>query len=128
VGEALLRLSRGLGGLQNLLADPEVTRFVAVTAAAALPWAETARLLDSLRGLRIHVAAIVVNAVGAGRCRRCRSVARQQSRAMGRLVRSARTLAPAAPVLVTPASVPPPFGVASLERWRSQWLEMSRRQ
>ena len=66
LGEVLLRLSQGLRRLRELLTDPARTTFVAVTRPAALPHAETLRLLRRLRAASISVPAVIVNAVGAG--------------------------------------------------------------
>ena len=50
LGAVLLELSQGLGRLRALLADPRRTSFVAVTRGAALPRAETVRLIAALDG------------------------------------------------------------------------------
>ena len=68
LGEVLLRLSQGLRRLRELLTDPARTTFVAVTRPAALPHAETLRLLRRLRAASISVPAVIVNAMGSGSC------------------------------------------------------------
>ncbi|MDP9323853.1 MAG: ArsA family ATPase, partial [Acidobacteriota bacterium] len=55
LGAVLLKLSQGLGRLRALLVDSRRTSFVVVTRAAALPRAETERLMRRLHGLHIHV-------------------------------------------------------------------------
>jgi arsenite-transporting ATPase len=115
--EILLRLSKGIGRLRTLLADPEQTAFIVVTRAAALPRLETGRLLDRLEALEIHVPAVVVNAVGRGSCRRCVRSARAERLEIARLSRVTK-----AHVILTGAALPPPHGVPGLRRWgRSAW-------
>ena len=87
LGAVLLRLSQGLRRLRELLADPARTTFVAVTRAAALPRAETVRLVRRLRAASISVPAVVVNAVGAGTCTRCARESRVQQRELTMLAR-----------------------------------------
>ena len=116
LGQALLDLSRGLGRLRVLLASADA-QFVVVTRAAALPRAETARLIRSLRRLRIAVHAVIVNAAGAGACSRCRSAARAEQLEIARLGRALRS-----PALIrAPAAVPPPAGVHVLQAWTREW-------
>jgi arsenite-transporting ATPase len=122
LGAMLLRLSQGLGRLRDLLRDPARCRFVAVTRAAALPRAETGRLLARLRGMEIHVPAVVVNAVGRGTCSRCRMASLAERRELAALRRELRGGAVPA-VVLTPAEVPPPHGVRELRRWSAAWLE-----
>lgn len=121
LGAALLQLSRGLGGLRSLLADPAEARLVVVTRAAALPRAETARLLGALRRLRIQVPAMVVNAVGAGGCTRCRATARHERRELELLGELAAASSEAMAVIAAPAMVPPPEGIPALEDWSRRW-------
>ncbi len=118
LGAVLLKLSQGLGRLRALLADPRRTSFVAVTRAAALPRAETVRLIAKLRRLNVHVPAIVVNAVGRGTCSRCRRASAAEMREIAALRRSAGA---AQHVVLAPAEVPPPHGAAGLRRWQRTW-------
>jgi arsenite-transporting ATPase len=116
LGALLLHLSKGLGRLRELLADPTQTAFLIVTRPAALPRLETQRFARRLKRLRIPVAAIVVSAVGRGTCSRCVRILRAQRRE----VVATRALAAALkvqPVVVTDARVPPPLNVPDLEEW-----------
>jgi arsenite/tail-anchored protein-transporting ATPase len=118
LGAVLLKLSQGLGRLRALLADPGRTSFVAVTRGAALPRSETVRLIAGLRRLKVHVPAIVVNAVGRGTCSRCRRAAVAEAREIASLCRSAGR---SRHVVIAPAELPPPHGVARLRRWQKTW-------
>lgn len=121
LGALLLDLSKGLGRLRELLADPRRTAFVAVTRPAALPRLETARLLRRLARLRIAVAAVVINAVGRGTCARCVRIAAAQAREIAAVRGSAATTKSRILVL-TAATVPPPLGPAALDAWaRRDW-------
>ena len=120
----LVQLSKRLRGLQAILADPAKARFVIVTRAAALPAAESQRLMASLRALGISVGAVIVNATGAGQCLRCRAVARAQSKEMARLRRMVLDAGGYA-IIEAPAEVPPPHGVAALHGWRTSWRSVS---
>jgi arsenite-transporting ATPase len=117
-GAILLKLSRGLGRLRTLLADPDRAAFVVVTRGASLPRAETIRLVQRLRDMRIHVPATVVNAVGRGTCQACRTEARTEQAEITelrrQLLRGMRTI-------VAPAELPPPRGAAALRRWQQHW-------
>ena len=122
LGTLLLKLSRGLGRLRELLADHARTRFVVVTRAAALPRAESARLVQTLQRLDIEVPLVIVNAVGRGRCGRCvkaAAVERREIEALRRTVapsHSRRALAAAA------TRIPSPQSPASLRAWqRTGW-------
>jgi len=117
IGVALLRLSRGLGRLRALLSNPEEAQFVVVTRAAALPRAETIRLLRSLRRLRVSVAAVVMNAAGTGTCSRCRSSERRERREIASLAAVTRRTG----LMIAPAAVPPPVGSHALDAWRRKW-------
>jgi arsenite-transporting ATPase len=128
LGAALLQLSRGLGRLRSMLACPMEAQLIVVTRAAALPRAETARLLSALRRLGVRVPAIIANAVGAGNCTRCRAIVRQELRELESLRRLAGAR-PGSPALIAaPAAVPPPGGVPALEDWRRRWRVASLRQ
>jgi arsenite-transporting ATPase len=117
LGVALLRLSRGLGRLRTLLSNPEEAQFVVVTRGAALPRAETNRLLRSLRRLRVSVAAVIVNAAGSGTCSRCCSTERRERREIASLAAATHRTA----LMIAPAAVPPPVGVHALDAWRKLW-------
>jgi arsenite-transporting ATPase len=116
----LVQLSKRLRGLQAILADPAKAKFVIVTRPAAVPAAESANLMTSLRALGIAVAAVIVNAAGAGQCSRCRTTARAQGAEIARLRRAVRAAGGYA-IIEAPAEVPPPHGVAALHEWRTSW-------
>ena len=118
LGAVLLKLSQGLGRLRALLVDSRRTSFVVVTRAAALPRAETERLLRRLHGLHIHVPIAIVNAVGRGTCARCRAAAAVEQREITRLQRA---LPRQTPIVIAPAELPPPHGPAALGRWQRTW-------
>jgi arsenite-transporting ATPase len=123
LGAVLLGLSQGLGRLRALLADPARTRFAVVTRAAALPRAETVRLLDRLRAAAIAAPIVIVNAVGAGGCPRCGTERSRQQKEMLALSK-ALTRGPAVKkplLLLAPAMVPPPSGCAGLRRFLAEW-------
>ena len=122
LGTFLLKLSKGLGRLRELLADHARTRFVVVTRAAVLPRAESVRLVQTLQRLDIEVPLVIVNAVGRGRCGRCvnaAAVERREIAALRRMVapsRSSRTLAAAV------TRIPPPRSPSGLRAWqRTGW-------
>ncbi len=123
LGAVLLGLSQGLGRLRTLLGDPARTRFAVVTRAAALPRAETVRLLDRLRAAAIAAPIVIVNAVGAGTCARCRTErSRQQTEILALSKALTRARAPKRPLLLlTPAMVPPPSGCAGLRGFLAEW-------
>jgi len=121
LGEILLKLSKGVGRLLDLLATPEQAIFIAVTRAAALPRLETARLIGRLAKLRIHVPVLVINAVGRGDCRRC---ARSRAAERRELAAIRRTLGarPGLRLITAGTEIPPPSGAAALGRWgNSAW-------
>ena len=66
-GERLVRLSRDIRRVQEILTDPDQTRFVAVTIPETMAMAETHRLLASLEHLGVACHALVVNMVTPGR-------------------------------------------------------------
>jgi arsenite-transporting ATPase len=119
LGAVLLKLSQGLGRLRALLADRRRTSFVIVTRAAALPHAETIRLLTRLERMAIHVPAIIVNAVGRGTCTRCLRAQQAEKREMARLRKTAA--ARSTRIVIAPAEVPPPHAPAELRRWQRSW-------
>ena len=117
-GGMLLRLSQGLGRLRALLADSRRAAFVVVARGAALPRAETLRLMSRLDAMQMHVPAIVVNAVGRGVCAACRREGRAEQREIGELRRRRpRTV----PIVLTPAELPPPHRPAALHAWQTRW-------
>ena len=118
LGAVLLKLSQGLGRLRTLLVDTHRTSFVVVTRAAALPRAETQRLMRRLHRMGIHVPATIVNAVGRGTCARCRAAAAVQQREVTRLQRA---MPRQTPIVIAPAELPPPYGLAALRRWHRTW-------
>jgi len=119
LGAIALKLSQGLGRLRDLLRDPERTSFVVVTRAAALPRAETVRLISRLRRMGITVPAVIVNALGRGTCTRCRrgdAIEQREVRSLGRALSRRRVS-----MAMTPAQVPSPQGITELRRWQRTW-------
>jgi arsenite-transporting ATPase len=128
LGAVLLRLSRGLGRLRTIMSDGERTRFVAVTRAAALPRAETVRLIARLHASSLCVPIVVVNAAGAGTCSRCRGERAMQGKEIAALRTALRRTRSAHPeIVIAPAQVPPPHGCRALHRWRGTWRRHSAR-
>jgi arsenite-transporting ATPase len=122
LGAALLRLSQGLARLRALLADPARTRFVVVTRPAALPRAETVRLLTRLEAASISAPLVIVNAVGAGTCARCRSDRSRQQKEMQTLSRAVTGHRRPTPLLIAaPATVPPPAGWRDVQSFFRHW-------
>ena len=123
LGAVLLRLSQGLGRLREILTDPVRTQFVAVARPAALPRAETSRLLKRLARAGIGVPAVIVNAVGAGTCSRCRRDLKAHALEIGELrkelVKDRRQMAR---LIIAPAEIPPPHGYGPLREWRTTWF------
>jgi arsenite-transporting ATPase len=121
LGALLLDLSRRIGHLRTLIADPDRTRVVAVTRAAALPRLETVRLLRRLRRLHVSTPFLVVNAVGRGTCASCRRQSAADTRELA-LLRAALGPPRRAPgLLLAPVHLPPPSGLAALRRWTREW-------
>ena len=119
----LVQLSKRLRGLQDILADPGRARFVVVTRAAALPATESEALIASLRSLGIAVQAVVVNAVGAGSCARCRAASLAEAKEFARLRRAAADGGYA--IIETPAEMPPPHGTRALAAWGVAWRQIT---
>lgn len=117
-GADLLKLSQGLGRLRALLVDPGRAAFVVVTRGASLPRAETLRLIERLRAMRIHVPAVIVNATGRGSCRTCREEAHAEQREIEKL---RHEIPSEIKTVVTPAELPPPRRAAALHAWQRQW-------
>ena len=121
LGEVLLGLSQGLRRLRGLLTDPARTTFVAVTRPAALPHAETLRLVRRLRAASISVPAVLSNAVGAGTCTRCAREIRVQQRELSELARELGGGRAEPAVIVAPGWMPAPAGAVDLRRFAAQW-------
>jgi arsenite/tail-anchored protein-transporting ATPase len=121
VAAELLATARRLRELGALLGDATRARVVAVTRAAELPGAETDRLLARLAGLGLAVPAVLVNAMTWGSCDRCLRARRAERRAMAPLGRRPGTRRHPWSMISTPAVVPPPRGVAGLDRWTRTW-------
>ena len=122
LGATLLRLSQGLGRLRTLLQDASRTRFAVVTRAASLPRAETVRLLASLREASIPAPLVIVNAVGAGTCARCRAErGRQQKEVLALCSELIRRRGEKPLLLLAPGVVPPPSGCADLHAFLYEW-------
>ena len=119
----LVQLSKRFRAVEALLRRPEETQFVLVTRAAALPRMESIRLQAALDTMGIATAGIVVNALGAGTCRRCRSRIRREALEIRRLRRALRGGASYA-IIGTPAVMPPPHGVQALSAWASCWQRL----
>ena len=122
IGALLLRISKGLGRLRELLRDHRRTQFIVVTRAAALPRAETVRLVRRLEELEINVPTILVNAVGRGRCARCRRAHAAERREIAALVRQVAGRRAGRSVVLGGTRVPPPHRPAVLRAWgQSGW-------
>jgi arsenite-transporting ATPase len=122
LGAVLLRLSKGLGRLRALLGDAARTRFAVVTRAAALPRAETVRLLGRLHAASIAAPLVIVNAVGAGTCSRCRNERRRQQEEVLALARKLTRRSASKPLLLlAPATVAPPSGFLALRGFLDEW-------
>jgi arsenite/tail-anchored protein-transporting ATPase len=119
LGSLLVQMSQGLSRLRKLLVDPSRTAFIVVTRPAALPIAETERLIGRLRRLDIPIAAVLVNAIGAGTCSQCTVVQREQQRALAHARRSRRVAGCA--WILAPAVLPPPTRPRPLRDWRRMW-------
>ena len=124
LGSVLLQLSRGLGELRALLADPARTRFVAVTRPAALPRAETVRLLARLDAAGIAAPVVLVNAVGAGTCGRCRTDHARHAKEVAALRRELGHVTPRRSLVLAPATIPPPSGWRDLRRFFREWRHL----
>jgi arsenite/tail-anchored protein-transporting ATPase len=118
----LLAVARDLRELAAVLRDPARTRVVAVTRPAALPRLETVRLLSGLRRLGIGVGAVLVNAVTAAGCPRCRAAAAVERREIAALVAAARRAGGRRYAMISaPVEAPPPSGAERLTRWVRRW-------
>jgi arsenite-transporting ATPase len=117
--QLLVDLSGKLRSLETILRDRSSTAFVLVTRAASLPREETGGFRDALARLGVPIRAVIVNAVGAGSCARCRAVARRQQAELRTLTALARRGRYA--IIETPSALPPPHGADALRAWRSRW-------
>jgi arsenite/tail-anchored protein-transporting ATPase len=118
LAELLVRLSQRLRHLQEALRDSRLTRFVVVTRAATIPIDQTKELMHALGGLGIAIAAVIVNATGAGTCARCRRVLEAQRRAVAELPERCV-------IIEAPAEMPPPHGARVLARWGAAWRRIA---
>jgi hypothetical protein len=79
--------------------------------------------LKRLARARIGVPAVIVNAVGAGPCSRCRRDLQAQALEIGELrkelMKGRRQMAR---LIVAPADIPPPHGYGPLRKWRTTWF------
>jgi anion-transporting ArsA/GET3 family ATPase len=116
----LVGLSKRLRGLHDVLTDGTRTAFVVVTRPESLPSGESQDLIAALERLGIAVGAVVVNAAGRGRCRRCRTIFRAQAAEVARLRTRLGTYA----IIEAPAEVPPPHGRAALAAWMASWRQV----
>jgi arsenite-transporting ATPase len=123
LAQLLVQLSKRLRGLQDILADRTQSRFVVVTRAAVLPLRESLDLIEALHPIGLSAGAIVVNAAGAGDCRRCRSSRIEQARVIAQLRASAAGGACA--IIEAPAEIPPPHGVEALTEWGLAWRRLT---
>jgi arsenite-transporting ATPase len=124
LGDLLLQLSRRLGALRARLTDSRQSGFVPVTRAAVLPIEETRRLIERLNATGIAVRGIVVNALGAGTCARCRAAGARERAALQPLLRKSRP--PGAYAIIgAPAALPPPHGAAALGAWSRRWRRIN---
>lgn len=118
----LVDLSKSMRALTAMLRDPAQTAFLVVTRAAAVPQAETERLLARLDRLGLAVPAVIVNALtlAPGDCRRCRATAAAERRIVEAWTRGARSARRV--IIDTPLAAPPPRGAAALDTWSQQWI------
>jgi arsenite-transporting ATPase len=78
LAQDLTTTARELRELESLLHDGDLTRFVVVTRAAALPRLETVRLLRALGKLGVAAKVVLVNALTPRGCSRCRAAAARE--------------------------------------------------
>ncbi|HEY7290434.1 MAG TPA: ArsA family ATPase [Vicinamibacterales bacterium] len=119
----LVGTSRRIRQLEAIHRDRARTQFLVVTRAAAMPILETRRLLRELRTLHLAPSSIVVNArtLSPGECRRCRSVAASERRALTTLVRPRDC-----DIIEAPLVAIPPRGAPALTRWARTWSREGR--
>lgn len=116
----LVELAKGLRLLREVLADPQRCAFVPVTRPAALPRAETERLLDALDEIGLVVPIVVVNGNTPAGCARCRAAAAREEKEVRALAGACRERAGCAMVLA-PSIAPPPRGAGPLRDWSETW-------
>lgn len=125
LGEFALDLVSALRQVKQLIAllrDPQKTRFVAVTRAAALPRLETARLLSALSRLEIPLGAVLVNAVRGSGCPRCQRAMEAEAGEIALFKDTPGSLSGAhCAMMLAPALAPPPRGVEALSRFVVSW-------
>jgi arsenite-transporting ATPase len=120
----LVDLSKSIRTLQRIMRNPREAHFIVVARAAALPRLETGRLLNRLKQLGLEVPVLFVNGstFSPGRCPRCRRTADAEKREVSVLTRACRQRFRDCVIIQTPLVVPPPRGVAALERWTEDWI------
>jgi arsenite-transporting ATPase len=121
LAEELVGASQSIRDLQTALRDRKETRVLVVTRAAAVPRAETVRLVRQLGSLALPTGAIIVNARTQypERCRRCRTTAAVERAEVTALRRASATRGYA--IIQTPLVAPPPRGAAQLDAWAQTW-------
>jgi arsenite-transporting ATPase len=119
----LVKLSKSVRFLRDLLHDPAEARFIVVTRAATVPRLETERLIRRLQQLRLAVPAVVMNAMTLAprRCRWCRATAAAERQEAFMLARTCRRRSRECAIILAPLAAPPPRGIAALERWGTRW-------
>lgn len=121
----LVDLSKRLRLLQATVLDPTRTRFLVVTRAAAVPMEESRALERALSRLGIATAGIIVNAVGAGSCGRCRKTIARERAVLAGLLAPDQTWVSRCAIIEAPAEVPPPHGPEALVRWSAAWRRVA---
>jgi arsenite-transporting ATPase len=122
LGVDLVEAARDLRRLTALLQDPTRTRLVPIARPSEMVRLETRRLVRDVRRLGIPQTAMIVNAVTAPACARCRRAAARQAPALSALARECRSLGRGhCDIILAPMVAPPPRGAAALTRWRARW-------
>lgn len=121
LAEELTRTARRLRLLEELVGDPARTGCLVVARAADLPRLETARALGALWGLGLRVAAVLVNALTAPGCARCRAAAKAEGAELEALRRDAAFARAGCAMIRAGARVPPPRGPRALTAWAMDW-------
>jgi arsenite-transporting ATPase len=123
LAQELVSLSRHVRHLAELMRDGRRTGVAVVSRPAAVAALETERLLAALRGLRIPVAALIVNGLTPeGGCARCRRAAAREAGQARALLRPRQGPAPRPPLaLGAPLLAAPPRGVPALRDWAARW-------
>jgi arsenite/tail-anchored protein-transporting ATPase len=124
LAELLVRLSRRLRGLQEILSDAARTRFMIVTRAAVLPVEEALDLMKALTALNVPVGGVIVNALGAATCAPASKGPGGERAQLERLGRAAARRHRCV-IIGTPAEMPPPHGAAALADWGSAWRQLA---